>query len=55
MNYNNKIQRSQVVLQFKSLFSYKNARRITTQSSLYLLKEAYLKFEASLDKLQYYI
>ena len=55
MSYNNKMQRSQVVLRFRSLFFYKNTRRITMQSSLYVLKEAYLKFEASLDKLQYYI
>ena len=55
MNYNNKMQRSQVILRLKSLFFYKNTRCFTTQSSLYLLKEAYLTFEASLDKLQYYI
>ena len=55
MNYNNKMQRSQVVLRLKSLFFYKNTWRITTQRSLHLLKEAYLTFEASLDKLQYYI
>ena len=55
MNYNNKMQRSQVVLRFKILFFCKNTGRFTTQNSLYLLKEAYLKFEASLDKLQCYI
>lgn len=58
MNYNIKMQRSQVVLRlklFKGLFFYKNTGRTTSQSSLYFLKEAYLKIEASLNKLQYYI